>query len=90
MFQKPLSLIGNNSFNIRRLQNLTASDIKIKPAVNQVELNYWLPQPELVKWSRENGIILEAYSPLGGAKTVSKTLNLPIVGLVTLFLVFAC
>ena len=54
------------SFNIRRITNLTsAPDIKIKPAINQVELNYFNPQPELVKWSKENGVLLEAYSPLG-------------------------
>lgn len=37
------------SFNTRRLQNLTANNLKIKPAINQVELSYWNPQPELVK-----------------------------------------
>lgn len=37
------------SFNIRRIQNLTANPLKIKPYVNQVELNYWNPQPELLK-----------------------------------------
>lgn len=37
------------SFNIGRIQNLTANPLKIKPYVNQVELNYWNPQPELLK-----------------------------------------
>jgi diketogulonate reductase-like aldo/keto reductase len=37
------------SFNIHRIQNLTANPLKIKPYVNQVELNYWNPQPELLK-----------------------------------------
>lgn len=32
-----------------RVKNLTANPLKIKPAVLQVELNYWNPQPELVK-----------------------------------------
>ena len=68
-----------HSFNQRRLLNLTSSDITIKPAINQVELNFWNPQPELLKWSKEQGILLEAYSPLGGSRTVSKTLKLPIV-----------
>jgi diketogulonate reductase-like aldo/keto reductase len=39
----------SRSFNIRRIQNLTANPLKIKPYVNQVELNYWNPQPELLK-----------------------------------------
>jgi len=68
-----------HSFNQRRLLNLTSSDITIKPAVNQVELNFWNPQPELLKWSKEQGILLEAYSPLGGSRTVNKSLKLPIV-----------
>ncbi|CAG7852716.1 Alcohol dehydrogenase [NADP(+)]; AltName: Full=Aldehyde reductase; AltName: Full=Aldo-keto reductase family 1 member A1 [Serendipita indica DSM 11827] len=69
--------IGVSNFNIRRLQNLTASDITIRPAVNQVELSYWNPQPELVSWSKDNGILLEAYSPLGSDVLVGKTLRLP-------------
>lgn len=43
---------------------------KIKPAFNQVELNFSCAQPELLQWSKNNGILLESYSPLGsdGAK----------------------
>ena len=40
------------SFNIRKFQNLTVNPLKVKPAVNQVELNYWNPQPELLKVGR--------------------------------------
>ncbi|KAF8657312.1 hypothetical protein AX16_002234 [Volvariella volvacea WC 439] len=69
--------IGISNFNIRRIQNLTANPLKIKPAVNQVELNYWNPQPELIKWSKENGLLLEAYSPLGSAEKVKESLNVP-------------
>lgn len=32
-----------------RIQNLTANPLKIKPAINQVELNFFNPQPELLK-----------------------------------------
>lgn len=70
------------SFNTRRLQNLTESDISIRPVINQVELNYWNPQPELVKWAKANNILLEAYSPFGGDGMVSKTLRLPVVSAV--------
>lgn len=85
------------SFNIRRIQNLTANPLKIKPAVNQVELSYWLPQPELLQvslrpylwhmpsiylyailqWSKENGILLEAYSPFGSQGKVKESLQIP-------------
>jgi len=71
--------IGISNFNIRRIQNLTANPLKYKPAVNQVELNFWNPQPELLKWAKEHDLILEAYSPLGGSNEVGKTLSHPVV-----------
>ncbi|KAF8073571.1 NADP-dependent oxidoreductase domain-containing protein [Lyophyllum atratum] len=69
--------IGVSNFNIRRIQNLTANPLKIQPAINQVELNFWNPQPELVKWSKEKGILLEAYSPLGSTGRVRDSLAVP-------------
>jgi len=69
--------IGISNFNIKRIQNLTANSLKVQPAVNQVELNYWNPQPELLKWSKENGMLLEAYSPLGSTRQVKETLQVP-------------
>ena len=59
------------------MKNLTANNLKIQPAVNQVELNFWNPQPELLAWSKENGLLLEAYSPLGSNKQVKETLSQP-------------
>lgn len=69
--------IGISNFNIRRIKNLTANPLKYRPAVNQVELNFWNPQPELVKWAAENDLLLEAYSPLGSSKRVKETLKVP-------------
>lgn len=71
--------IGISNFNVARVKNLTANPLKYKPAVNQVELSFWNPQPELLAWSRENGLLLEAYSPLGSSEQVRKTLRVPIV-----------
>ncbi|KAK0460029.1 NADP-dependent oxidoreductase domain-containing protein [Desarmillaria tabescens] len=71
--------IGVSNFNIRRIQNLTANPLKYPPAVNQVEINFWFPQPELLAWSKEYGILLEAYSPLGGDGPVGETLSVPVV-----------
>ena len=45
--------------------------------MNQVELNFWNPQPELLAWAREHGLLLEAYSPLGSNDQVKKTLGVP-------------
>jgi len=69
--------IGISNFNIRRIKNLTANPLKYKPAVNQVELNFWNPQSELVKWAAENDLLLEAYSPLGSSKRVKESLKIP-------------
>ncbi|KAJ7145046.1 NADP-dependent oxidoreductase domain-containing protein [Mycena filopes] len=67
--------IGVCNFNVRRLENLTANPLKIKPAVNQVELNYWFPQPDLIQWAKTHDLLLEAYSPLGGFGKVGDTLK---------------
>ncbi|KAG6900313.1 hypothetical protein C0993_012745 [Termitomyces sp. T159_Od127] len=71
--------IGISNFNIRRIQNLTGNPLKFKPAVNQVELSYWNPQPELIQWAKENNLLLEAYSPLGGNGRVKDSLAIPVV-----------
>ncbi|KAJ6488950.1 NADP-dependent oxidoreductase domain-containing protein [Mycena sanguinolenta] len=67
--------IGVSNFNIRRLENLTSNPLKIRPAVNQVEISYWIPQPELLQWAKENNMLLEAYSPLGSEGKVKDTLR---------------
>ncbi|AQZ10786.1 YPR1 (YDR368W) and GCY1 (YOR120W) [Zygosaccharomyces parabailii] len=59
--------IGVSNFSINNLKELlAASTTKVTPAVNQVELHPLLPQTELVQWCKQNGIVIEAYSPLGG------------------------
>ena len=59
--------IGVSNYTIRHLEAMKqyASEL---PAVNQVELHVFLQQPELVTYCRDNGIILEAYSPLAHGK----------------------
>jgi len=69
--------IGISNFNVPRIQNLTSNPLKYQPAVNQVELNFWNPQPELLQWSKDKGLLLEAYSPLGSSNQVRESLAVP-------------
>jgi D-xylose reductase len=56
--------IGCSNYHIQLLLNLL-SFAKIKPAVNQFELHPLLPEKELVKFCKSNGIAVMAYNSLG-------------------------
>ncbi|VEU20738.1 DEKNAAC101637 [Brettanomyces naardenensis] len=61
--------IGVSNYGIKHLKELFAyPDLKIKPVINQLELHPWLTRTELVKFTKSEGIIVEAYSPLTRAK----------------------
>lgn len=64
--------IGVSNFLVSHLEELKNCESEIKtPAVNQVE---WHPRhndPELLKYCREQGIFLQAYSSLGSSNAVS-------------------
>ncbi len=51
---------------------------RIKPAVIQVESHPYLPEWELVDYCREQGIIVQAFAPLGHAM-VPKIVDDPII-----------
>lgn len=55
--------IGVSNFQIHHLQNLM-SDCEIKPMVNQVEFHPHLTQKELLAFCKNEGIQMEAWSPL--------------------------
>ncbi|KAE8915571.1 hypothetical protein PF005_g2879 [Phytophthora fragariae] len=55
--------IGVSNFGELHLQKL-AQTWRVKPAVNQVELHPWLARADTVKYCEEQGILMEAYSPL--------------------------
>ncbi|OFI46494.1 2,5-diketo-D-gluconic acid reductase [Floricoccus penangensis] len=59
--------IGVSNFHERHLTPLLAT-AKIKPSVNQIYLNPSDQQKDIVKFNKENGILTEAYSPLGTGK----------------------
>lgn len=55
--------IGVSNYTIRHLEELLSKG-GVKPAVNQVELHVFLQQPQLLEFCKEQGIVVEAYSPL--------------------------
>ncbi len=58
--------IGVSNFSPKKLGELY-NKVRIKPAVDQVELHPLLQQPALKDYCDSKGIILTAYSPLGSA-----------------------
>ncbi|KAL3284443.1 hypothetical protein HHI36_018602 [Cryptolaemus montrouzieri] len=58
--------IGVSNYTVRHLNELLANDHGIKPAVNQVEWHPKFHQIELLDLCHKEGILLQAYSSLGG------------------------
>ncbi|KAH6887397.1 aldehyde reductase [Thelonectria olida] len=56
--------IGVSNFTKEKITQLLKF-AEIPPAVNQIEAHPYLQQPNLLKWSKEQNILLTAYSPLG-------------------------
>ncbi len=65
--------IGVSNYTIKHLEQMKEY-AQVMPAVNQVELHIFLQQPELLKYCADNGIIVEAYSPLAHAKDMDNQL----------------
>ncbi|AWB87008.1 aldo/keto reductase [Mycetocola zhujimingii] len=59
--------IGVSNFLVEHLENLLADGGAV-PSVNQIELHPALQQREVVEFSREHGIQIEAWGPLGQGK----------------------
>jgi diketogulonate reductase-like aldo/keto reductase len=61
--------IGVSNYGIHHLKELLEfPELKIKPAVDQLELQPWLPHVDIQKFAKENDILLEAYAPLTRGK----------------------
>lgn len=56
--------IGVSNFTIGHLQRLI-DETGVVPAINQVESHPWLPQHRLRAFHASNGIVTQAWSPLG-------------------------
>jgi len=67
-------LIGLSNFSIRKLKRVL-ENAKIRPAVNQVELHPYLPQPDLLDFCVREKIHLMAHQPLGGRPVAAVSPN---------------
>jgi diketogulonate reductase-like aldo/keto reductase len=67
--------IGVSNYTIQGLQEILQNSDVVVPAVNQVEFHPFLYQKDLLSFYMNNGIQLEAYSPL----TRGKRLNHPTI-----------
>lgn len=65
--QKRIRAIGVSNFLPHHLEPVVR-EAKVKPMVNQIEFHPGYTQPEAVEFSRANGIVVEAWSPLGTGK----------------------
>lgn len=64
--------IGVSNFMEHHLEELLKS-ARIKPMINQIELSPFWQQKSLVRFCKENDILLSAWSPLGCGKYLSKS-----------------
>jgi diketogulonate reductase-like aldo/keto reductase len=61
---KQCRAIGLSDISLEKLKEIVAV-ARIKPAVIQVESHPYLPEWELVNFCREQGIVVQAFAPLG-------------------------
>ncbi|CAH2350985.1 D-arabinose dehydrogenase [NAD(P)+] heavy chain [[Candida] railenensis] len=69
--------IGVSNYSISKLKQLLPEVKKHIPVVDQIEYHPKLPQQDLVDFAQENGILIEAYSPVGSEG--APVLKLPLV-----------
>jgi 2,5-diketo-D-gluconate reductase A len=62
--EKRVRSIGVSNFNANHLERII-SETGVMPSVNQIEIHPDFSQRELVSASRERGIVVQAWSPLG-------------------------
>lgn len=60
--------IGVSNFQIHHLEELKKQEL-MQPMINQIETHPEFPQNELHEYMKENGIVHEAWGPIGQGKT---------------------
>lgn len=61
--------IGVSNFSQMKLEEILPH-AEIRPAVDQLELHLYNPQHNLLKFLKSQGIVPQAYSPLGYARSI--------------------
>lgn len=69
--QGKIKAIGVSNFYPHHLKPLMKTEIK--PMVNQIEYHPGFMQDETVKFCKDNGIVVEAWSPLGTGRVLNDT-----------------
>jgi len=70
--------IGVSNFEKSHIEAMKEYATVWPPHVNQIQLNPWVQRKDTVEYCKEQGIVLEAYSPLA----IGKRLDDPLVGIV--------
>ncbi|KAL6188095.1 hypothetical protein ACLB2K_039489 [Fragaria x ananassa] len=60
--------VGVSNFSSKKIENLL-SLATIPPSVNQVEISPYWQQKKLIDFCKDNGVVVTAFSPLGGSGT---------------------
>ncbi len=62
--------IGVSNFNIQQLQDIF-DNCDTKPVNNQIELNPYLQNDELVEFCQKNNVVVSCYAPLGAREMLA-------------------
>lgn len=76
--EKKIKAFGVSNFDINELK-LLYKERGSYPMINQTEISPYNSQKELIAFCKENGIIVEAYSPFGRGKLVSEFMQHPVL-----------
>ncbi|XP_060530275.1 uncharacterized protein LOC132704348 [Cylas formicarius] len=63
--------IGVSNFNQRQVERLL-KEAEIKPVCNQIELNVYLPQTQLMEFLQANGIVVVSFYSLGSSRPIER------------------
>ncbi|KAG8802340.1 hypothetical protein FRC16_009863 [Serendipita sp. 398] len=55
--------IGVSNYGIKHLEEIKGASLEL-PSVNQLEIHPFCQQASIVNWCEQNGIVVQAYSPL--------------------------